>query len=262
MEDLDAPRVIPGAADDILRTLERFGLTWDGEVLFQSRRMDLYAASLERLRAAGRAFPCACSRSEVASAASAPGPGGASEGAIYSGTCRDETRGRSPRAWRFRVKPGVVRFEDQVFGEVAEDVARRVGDFVLKRADGPFAYQLAVVVDDGELGVTTIVRGADLLDSSARQIQLRGALGLRQPNHAHLPVVVGPDGRKAGKRDGAIPLERLDGEAVRETLRSALAALGQDAPDGEPGEILEEARRTFDPNRIPRGPLSLSALSG
>jgi glutamyl-Q tRNA(Asp) synthetase len=262
MEDLDAARVVPGAAEEILRILERYGLRWDGEVLFQSRREDLYAVSLEQLRAAGRAFPCACSRSEVARAASAPGPGDGGEGPIYPGTCRNGTAGRSPRAWRFRVEPGVVRFTDQVFGEVAEDVARRVGDFVLRRADGPFAYQLAAVIDDGEQGVTTIVRGADLLDSSARQIQLRQALGLGEPGHAHLPVVVGPDGRKVGKRDGALPLERLDEQAVRTTLRSALRALGQVAADGNPGEILEQARRDFDAERIPRGPLPLSALPG
>ena len=262
MEDLDAARVVPGAADEILRALERYALTWDGEVLFQSRRTDLYAAALERLGATGRAFPCACSRSEVVRAASAPGPGDGSEGAVYPGTCRDGTEGRSPRAWRFRVEPGVVRFTDRVFGEVEEDVARRVGDFVLKRADGPFAYQLAVVVDDGAQGVTTIARGADLLASSARQVQLRGALGLPQLRHAHLPVVVGPDGRKVGKRDGALPLDRLDEGAVRKTLRAALAILGQGAAEGDPVEMLERARRAFDPGRIPRGPLPLSALPG
>ena len=262
MEDLDAARVVPGSADGILRTLERYGLEWDGTVLSQSDRTDLYAAALERLRASGRAFPCACTRSEVARAASAPGPGDGPEGAVYPGTCRNGTGGRSPRAWRFRVDAGIVRFADRVFGETEEDVSRRVGDFVLKRADGPFAYQLAVVVDDDGQGVTTVVRGADLLESTARQIQLGRALGFPETGYAHLPVVVGRDGRKVGKRDGALPLESLDEREVRRTLRAALGALGQEAADGLPSEILARARGSFDPTRIPRGPVPLSVLAG
>ena len=253
MEDLDSARVVPGAADEILRALERYGLLWDGEILFQSGRTEAYAGALDRLRAAGRAFECACTRAEVARAASAPCPGDGAEGAVYPGTCRNGTGGRRARAWRFRVEEGRTLFADRIHGEVSEDVEHRVGDFVLKRADGPFAYQLAVVVDDEAQGVTTIVRGADLLDSSARQIQLRKALGFAQPGHAHLPVIVGPDGRKLGKRDGALPLERLHEEAVRGTLRRALGALGQPDLDGSPAEILEQARRDFDPGRIPRG---------
>jgi glutamyl-Q tRNA(Asp) synthetase len=262
MEDLDAARVVPGAADEIVRALERYGLLWDGAILFQSRRTEAYAGALDRLRTAGRAFECACTRSEVTRAASAPSPGDGAEGAVYPGTCRNGTGGRRARAWRFRVEPGTVLFADRIHGEMTEDVERRVGDFVLKRADGPYAYQLAVVVDDEAQGVTTIVRGADLLGSSARQIQLRQALGFAQRSHAHLPLIVGPDGRNLGKRDGALPLERLDEEVIRETLRRALGALGQPVPDGSPAEILEQARGAFDPGRIPRGPIPLSALPG
>ena len=261
MEDLDAARVVPGSADEILRALERHGLVWDGEVRYQSRETGAYVSALDRLQAEGRAYPCACSRAEVARSSSAPGPGDGTEGPVYPGTCRAGTGGRTARAWRFRVEPGLTRFSDEVFGEVAEDVERRVGDFVLKRADGPFAYQLAVVVDDAAQEVTRIVRGADLLPSSARQIQLRRSLGYPEVGHAHLPVVVGQGGRKLGKRDGALPLDGLDEQGVRRNLRLALRALGHEA-EGGPAEMLEQARREFDAARIPRGPLALSGLSG
>jgi glutamyl-Q tRNA(Asp) synthetase len=249
MEDLDTPRVVPGAADDILRTLERFGLTWDGEVVFQSERLTLYDAAFEDLLRRKEIYACACSRADIARAASAPSRG-EEGGAVYPGTCRAGLPpGKTARAFRFRVPPGLITFEDLLFGSLSEDVQRTVGDFVVKRADGPYAYQLAVVVDDAAQGVTEVVRGADLLDSTARQIALQRALGLPTPSYAHLPLVVGPDGKKLGKRDGALALETLDEARVRAAFGFALRTLGQ-----EPAESLREAALRFDPSRIPREP--------
>jgi glutamyl-Q tRNA(Asp) synthetase len=156
------------------------------------------------------------------------------------------------------VRPGLFTFEDPVFGSVSEDVAVAVGDFVVKRADGPFAYQLAVVVDDAAQEVTEVVRGADLLDSTARQIALQRALGLPTPAYAHLPLVLGPDGLKLGKRDGGLPLATLDEGRIRATLSLALRILGQSPEGGTPAEILENARRRFDPDAIPREPFRIA----
>ena len=150
-----------------------------------------------------------------------------------------------------------MAFEDRVRGRVEEDVARAVGDFVVKRADGPFAYQLAVVVDDAAQRVTEVVRGGDLLSSTARQIALQSALGLPTPSYAHLPLLLGPDGKKLGKRDGALPLETLDEKRVRETLALAFRLLGHEAVEGSAPEMLSAAARVFDAGRIPAGPLSL-----
>lgn len=255
LEDLDAPRVVPGAADDILRTLERFGLTWDGEIVFQSARLAHYEAALEILLRKRMVYACACSRADLARAASAPDRDDSLATGVYPGTCRGGlTPRKAARAIRFRVPPGVFTFEDLLLGPLTEDVERTVGDFVVKRADGPFAYQLAVVVDDAEQGVTEVVRGADLLDSTARQIVLQRALGLSTPSYAHLPLVLGPDGKKLGKRGGALALETLDEARVRGALAFALSALGQDPVEGSPREMLEEARQRFDPRRVPREP--------
>ncbi len=252
MEDLDTPRVVPGAADDILRTLERFGLTWDGEVVFQSQRTERYEDALRILRVKELVFLCGCTRADLARAASAPAEGDAAEtgATIYPGTCRGGLPpGRAARAFRFRVPPGVFTFEDLLFGSLSEDVEKTVGDFVVKRADGSYAYQLAVVVDDAAQGVTEVVRGADLLDSTARQIALQRALGLPTPSYAHLPLVLGADGKKLGKRDGALPLDSLNPARLREALAFALSALGQ-----EPAESPRDAAHRFDPSRIPREP--------
>jgi glutamyl-Q tRNA(Asp) synthetase len=249
MEDLDTPRVVPGAADDILRTLERFGLTWDGEIVFQTRRLSLYDAAFEDLLRRKEVYACACSRADLLRAASAPDRADPLPPGVYPGTCRSGLPpGRTARAFRFRVPPGTITFEDLLFGPVSEDVAAAVGDFVVKRVDGPYAYQLAVVVDDAAQGVTEVVRGADLLDSTARQIALQRALSLPMPAYAHLPLVLGADGKKLGKRDGALPLETLDEARRRAALAFALSALGQ-----EEAETPLEAARRFDPSRIPRG---------
>ncbi len=265
MEDLDTPRVVAGAADDILRALEHFGLTWDGEVAFQSTRIALYDAAFEDLLRRKECFACACSRADLARAASAPAEGDGAEAAataaagIYPGTCRDGlSPGRLARAYRFRTAGCLIHFKEILLGPLFEDVEKSVGDFVVKRADGPFAYQLAVVVDDADQGVTEVVRGADLLDSTARQIALQRALSLPTPAYAHLPLVVGPEGKKLGKRDGALALDALDEGRIRAALAFALSALGQaslESPaEGSPGEMLEAARLRFDPSRIPREP--------
>jgi glutamyl-Q tRNA(Asp) synthetase len=255
MEDLDTPRVVPGAADEILRALERYGLTWDGEVVFQSRRSEAHEEALRMLRREELLFDCACTRADLARPASAPDRGDRADAAIYPGTCRAGLPpGRPARAIRFRVPAGFFDFEDIVFGSLSEDVSAVVGDFVVKRADGPYAYQLAVVVDDAAEGVTEVVRGADLLDSTGRQIALQLSLGVPTPRYAHLPLVHGPDGAKLGKRFGALPLATLSEKQVQETLSLALRILGQDPADGTATEMLEEARRRFDPRAIPRGP--------
>lgn len=264
MEDLDTPRVVPGAADEILFALERYGLEWDGSVVFQSQRTALYDEALDALRRKGALFDCACSRSELQRAASAPSGRDATEreGPVYPGTCRSGLPpGRAARAIRFRVPEGLVTFEDAVFGRVPEDTAEEVGDFVVKRADGPYAYQLAVVVDDADQGVTEVVRGADLLDSTARQILLLDALAHQAPAYAHLPLVMTADGVKLGKRDGALPLPSLDPRRVRESLGLALRILGQEPADGAPREMLTAALSRFDASRIPTRPVRLGAGS-
>lgn len=262
MEDLDTPRVVPGKADEILWTLERYGLTWDGAIEHQSLRIPLYEEALGRLLETGWAYACGCSRADLARAASPPLPGaaGEGEGPRYPGTCRSGLpAGRPRRALRFRVPEGVISIADGIFGLVEEETSSTAGDFVIKRADGPFAYQLAVVVDDADQGVTEVVRGADLLSSTGRQIWLQKALSLPQPSYAHLPLVLGPDGRKLGKRDGSLPLATLDRGRIVKTLALALRTLGQEPlSSGDPAEILAHAVLAFRPDRIPRGPVHLA----
>jgi len=239
MEDIDTPRVVPGSAAEILGALKRYGLEWDGEVVWQSRRTALYEDALALLRARGHVFDCACSRADLQRAASAP----LGAEAVYPGTCRHGLPpGRDARAIRFRAPDEVIAFDDLVAGRVEENVAERTGDFVVRRADGLFAYQLAVVVDDEAQGVTQVVRGADLLTSTPRQIALQRALDYPTPVYAHLPLVLAPDGSKLGKRDGALPLPALDDARVRETLLLALRHLGieQVALD-EPRRMLDQA---------------------
>lgn len=243
IEDLDTVRVVRGSEEEILEALRRYGLTWDGEIVRQSQRTALYDAALARLRARGLAYDCACSRAEIERAASAP----VGAEPVYPGTCRNGLPlGRAPRAIRFRAPDEVIAFDDVIVGHVEENVAKQTGDFVIKRADGAYAYQLAVVVDDAGQGVTQVVRGGDLLTSTARQIALQRALGLPEPVYAHLPLIVGPDGTKLGKRDGSLPLPALDSARIRASLSAALHILGIDA------DSLDEALPHFDPERIPR----------
>lgn len=243
MEDIDTPRVVPGSAEEILAALRRYGLDWDGEVVWQSARIPLYEAALDRLRAQRLVYDCACSRADLARAASAP----LGAEPVYPGTCRNGIApGKVARAVRFRAPDEVIGFEDRIRGHVEENVARATGDFVVRRADGLFAYQLVVVVDDAEQEVTQVVRGEDLLASTARQIALQRALRYPTPEYAHVPLVLNPDGTKLGKRDGALPLPTLDDARVRETLVLALRHLGIEGPaEGSPREILESALRAF-----------------
>jgi len=235
IEDVDRGRELPGAADDILRTLERFGLTWDGPVLYQSTRADAYEAALERLRAAGLIYPCSCSRSEL----------GEAGGSVYPGYCRTAPRyPQAPLALRLRTAGfAPVTAHDRLQGERTEDVAGVTGDFVLRRRDGYYAYQLAVVVDDAEQGITDVVRGLDLWDNTPRQLLLQRILGLPTPHYAHLPLVVDPHGRKLSKADDA---PAADASAAAAVLARVLGLLGYALPAelraGPPAEQLEWAR--------------------
>jgi glutamyl-Q tRNA(Asp) synthetase len=237
IEDLDQPRSVPGAADDILRALERLGLGWDGEVLYQSRRTAHYQEALQQL--GSRTFWCGCTRREIADSSLGLATDGA---AIYPGTCRGGLApGKKRRALRVVVDDAPVEFTDRLQGRRSQVLSRDVGDFVLYRADGQFAYQLAVVVDDAAQGVTDVVRGADLLDSTARQIFLQRLLGLSTPRYLHVPVAVTAAGEKLSKQSGAaaVDLSRPERELAR-----ALAFLGQP-------ESLEEAVRQWNPALIP-----------
>lgn len=243
IEDIDTPRVVPGSAEEILAALRRYALEWDGEVVWQSRRTALYERALNGLRAKSLVYDCACSRADLQRAASAP----VGSEPVYPGTCRNGIApGKTARAIRFRAPDEIIAFDDLLVGHQQENVAERTGDFVVRRADGLFAYQLAVVVDDAEQGVTQVVRGADLLASTPRQIALQRALGYSTPAYAHLPLVVNADGSKLGKRDGALPLPTLDDTRVRETLALALQHLGiEGRAEGAPREMLELALRRF-----------------
>jgi glutamyl-Q tRNA(Asp) synthetase len=250
MEDLDTPRVVPGAADAILRTLEVLGLHWDGEIVWQSQRTAAYQAALEQLRGRGLVFECACSRKEVL--ASAPHPG--EDGPIYPGTCRKGlVSGHKPRAMRIRVPDEQVCFIDGVYGPLQQVLGRAVGDFVLHRADGFFAYQLAVVVDDADSGVSQVVRGADLLSSTPRQIFLHAVLDNPIPRYVHLPLATDASGEKISKRHGDI--DALAGTAGTSPLAAALNFLGQSLPaalcTGPPQELLNWAVAHFDLAKVP-----------
>ncbi|MGZ5182123.1 MAG: tRNA glutamyl-Q(34) synthetase GluQRS [Ramlibacter sp.] len=217
IEDVDTPRCVPGADATILAQLAACGLVADEPPQWQSRRAALYQAALDRLVAADQAYPCACSRKDIEDALAAQGrPRVRGHEAPYPGTCRGGLHGRPARAWRLRVPDGVVHWTDRRLGPQQQDVARGVGDFVLRRADGLWAYQLAVVVDDADQGITHVVRGEDLADNTPRQIVLQRALGLPTPAYLHTPLVLADDGEKLSKQNGAQPLD----------VTTPLAALG------------------------------------
>ena len=225
IEDIDEGRSVPGAAEDILALLERLGMHSDGEVVWQSRRKHLYEAA--RARLAETVYGCGCNRREIADSRLGVGPDG---GAIYPGTCRDGlAQGRTARSLRLRVPDAghdLVSFIDRFAGRVTQCLALESGDFVLKRADGFWAYQLAVVVDDAEQGVTDVVRGADLLDSTPRQIYLQGLLGVPTPRYLHVPVVRNENGEKLSKQTGALAVQPGDEAAAVAVLRDAARFLG------------------------------------
>ena len=231
MEDLDAPRIVPGMADDILRTLEQLGLEWDGPVVRQSQRTEAYEAAFEELRNQGLVYPCGCSRTDLSRSVSAPHPG--EDGPAYTGYCRDGLKeGRRERSFRVRVADEGICFTDTVMGEYRQNLLHACGDFVIRRKDGPFAYQLAVVVDDAVMGVNQVVRGGDLLSSTPRQIHLQRLLALPTPAYAHLPLVTDPEGAKLSKRDSAVSFAQdhdLKDHGGR-FIAAALAFLGQRVP--------------------------------
>lgn len=215
IEDVDTPRCVPGADRLILDQLAACGLHSDEPVVWQSQRGALYQRALDRLIAGGQAYPCACSRKDIEAALTAQGVvRERHHAAVYPGTCRPERgglRGRTARAWRFRVPAhSTVDWQDLQLGHQTQDVATEVGDFVLKRADGLWAYQLAVVVDDADQGITHVVRGADLTDNTPRQILLQRALDLPTPVYRHTPLVLGANGEKLSKQNGALALDLSD----------------------------------------------------
>jgi glutamyl-Q tRNA(Asp) synthetase len=242
MEDLDPPREVPGAQDAILRSLELYGFEWDGELVRQSQRHAEYAALIERLFSQGLAYACTCSRKQL------EGSGG-----IYPGTCRNAGHPDIDAAIRLRVPELEYRFVDRVQGEFRQHLGREVGDFVIRRRDGLFAYQLAVVLDDAWQGVTDVVRGADLLDSTPRQLYLQELLGLAQPRYLHVPLIIQPDGHKLGKSYRSPP---LPADQAPPLLTRALRALGQQPPtelsSAAPHEVLAWGIAHWDAARIPR----------
>jgi glutamyl-tRNA synthetase len=270
VEDLDAGRVRPGVMEQQLADLRWLGLNWDEgpdvggpfAPYVQSQRTDWYAAALERLAEQESIFACACSRKDIAAASSAPhGPD--DEGPRYPGTCRQLPPGAlagRPTALRFRVPPETVSFHDLVYGTVAFRPADEAGDFVVRRKDGVAAYQLAVVVDDAAMQVTKVLRGADLLASTARQLLLYRALGLAEPQWIHVPLLLGPDGERLSKRHGSVTLREAREAGVRpEAVVGWLASTCGLADPGEEcaaGELIGR----FDLERLPREPTRIEAL--
>jgi glutamyl-Q tRNA(Asp) synthetase len=229
IEDLDTPRVVPGCADQHLRTLQAFGFEWDGEVLYQSSRREAYRAAIADLTAAGRTFECSCSRKELAS-------GGIDDAPGYPGTCRRAPARPGPGSLRFRVSDTPIHFDDLFQGQQSFDLAN-CGDVVIQRRDGLASYQLAVIVDDAFQQVTRVVRGADLLASTPWQLDLQSALGLAHPIYGHLPLVVEPDGAKLSKSKRTVPPDTavegsgpIDPTAVSRALTSTLTLLSQSPP--------------------------------
>lgn len=240
IEDVDRPRCVPGVDAQILGQLAACGLLPDEPPQWQSRRDALYQEALDRLVAQGQAYACGCSRKDVEEALRALGQARPRHAElVYPGTCRGGLHGKPARAWRLRVPSGVVPWTDRRLGEQRQDVEREVGDFVLKRADGLFAYQLAVVVDDAAQAITHVVRGEDLADNTPRQLLLQRALGLQAPAYLHTPLVLGANGEKLSKQNGAPALE-LD--APQAALAAAAAVLGlQVRPVGPVADVLAQA---------------------
>jgi glutamyl-Q tRNA(Asp) synthetase len=246
IEDVDTTRTMAGAEDEILRALEALGLHWDGPLVRQRDRTARYEEALASLRERGLVYRCRCSRREIADS----GTHGI-DGIVYPGTCRDLALGRDVAgADRFRVDESPIGFEDRLQGPQVQQLARDIGDFVVKRRDGLFAYQLAVVVDDADLGVTDVVRGADLLDSTPRQIALQRALGFPTPRYLHIPVAT-RGGEKLSKQTLAPGLQAAEGSKL---IAAALKYLGQEVPEpgAPPEQLLAAVTSRYTPSRIPK----------
>lgn len=250
IEDVDEPRNMAGATESILATLDRMGFVWSKPEMRQRNRLPAYREALEFLKAKGLVYPCGCTRAEIADACL---PAAGSGERPYSGTCRRGLPpGRQARTCRMRVEDTEVAFDDLIQGRVRQNLGRETGDFVLLRADGIFAYQLAVVVDDAAQGVNQVVRGADLLASTPRQIWLQRALGLPTPVYAHHPVALGSDGSKLSKQNLAQPVDEM---APEEAMRQALSFLGHRPPSGlDCAAQLAWARVNWDFGRVPPVP--------
>ncbi len=249
MEDLDPPREMPGAADLILQTLDIYGFEWDGEVLYQSTRADAYETALDTLRSRGMLYPCGCTRKEISDSAVH-----GIDGPVYPGTCRHGlAAGKTARAWRVIADDREITFDDTLQGHLSQHLSRDIGDFVVKRADGFYAYQLAVVVDDAAQDISHIVRGCDLLDSTPRQIYLQQVLGLPTPGYTHLPVATNRAGEKLSKQTLATA---LDLQRPVPALHRALQFLGQTPPsallNADLKTLWQWAFLHWDPERIPR----------
>lgn len=244
MEDVDTPRTVPGAAEAILQALQGCGLQWDGTVMVQSQRGTAYQTAFDYLNYQHLVYPCGCTRKEIAdSLTQLHGSAGGHEGhatLTYPGTCRQGLQGKTARAWRIRVPPINLAFNDRWQGLQTQALAAVVGDFILKRADGLWAYQLAVVVDDAEQGITHIVRGADLLDSTPRQIWLQQQLGYPTPSYMHVPVVCNEQGEKLSKQTGAAALNLQN---PLSELQRALQFLGLPCEGNEIAQVLASAIR-------------------
>jgi glutamyl-Q tRNA(Asp) synthetase len=234
IEDVDTPRCVPGADREILAQLAACGLVSDEAPVYQSRRGAAYQQALDALAARGLAYPCGCSRKDIETALAATGTVRQRHGElVYPGTCRAGLHGKPARAWRLhtqRVAPAPVAWTDRRLGAQHQDVPAEVGDFVLRRADGLWAYQLAVVVDDAAQGVSDVVRGEDLADNTARQIALQRALGLGPPRYLHTPLVLAPDGHKLSKQNGAQPLDTSEPLTALQRAAARLALPPAGAP--------------------------------
>ena len=235
IEDVDTPRTVPGADRLILSQLAACGLHADAPPVWQSARTHRYRAALDRLVAGALAYPCGCSRKDIEAATRADAPRPRHAELRYPGTCRNGLHGKAARAWRLRTEGAAIRWQDRAAGPQAQDVEDAVGDFVLLRADGCFAYQLAVVVDDADQGISHVVRGADLLDNTARQIWLQQGLQLPTPQYLHTPLVLGANGEKLSKQNGA---QALETSAPLHTLNQAAATLGLPAQTGSVEQAL------------------------
>ncbi len=247
MEDLDPPREVPGAAAEILHSLELLGLHWDEAVMYQSQRANAYAEVLDNLLRADRAYPCACSRKEIETTLAN------TDALVYPGTCRNGlAAGRTPRSVRTRVEELNIAFHDAIQGPYAQQLDREVGDFVIRRADGLMAYQLAVIVDDAAQGITHVVRGSDLLDSTPRQIFLQQQLDYVTPDYAHLPLAVNAEGVKLSKQTRA---PAIDIHRPSRAMWAALRFLGQDPPvelaDVPAADLLSWANEHWERSAVP-----------
>ena len=234
MEDLDKPREVSGAAANILSTLEAYGFEWDDMIMYQSQRNDSYQCALATLQEMQYVYPCTCTRKEIADSSEKTGI----EGVIYPKTCLHQAiKEHHPIAWRIKTQDKSIHFNDVVYGDIKQNLHSEIGDFVLKRADGQFAYQLAVVVDDAGQGVTNVVRGADLLNSTTRQIYLLHLLGFAEPHYMHIPIVTNELGQKLSKQTLAKPI--LVNEASN-SLWQALKFLNQEPPESLKHESINQ----------------------